>query len=1177
MRETPVKLSCAFADGIVVWHKDLGSDEYSAIQTDPSDLRRIILNTPDGVFSSLMIKAFSDERVTFKRFQAEISHGGSLQCWMPNVQDIVILLLQRELIFFDLNYGVSLGSVRLPNSKPNFARLIGGFGHKTGGKHLYMRGLDVLLCYHVDGSVSTWKRDEKDLKYTMISFYELLNTKCLNLSGVSSDIAARMPFEFLIATAGPRHVNVDDALVDVHKRPWFPSQIQIIGLPSNGSLWKWELNASSEIPILKSLHEGASGNVCSIDVSLEQDHNSQLIAVGTEDGSVCVYTVLKGTGSSLVLSMKKKFASNFGSAVCGVKWLGRTGRLVMYASSEESISTTDKSIFHKNIVSVVDTLNGQVKVMKQASEAGKIIGMRVSPSGAYVLLLSSGIPSEIWSALVSDGPTRLRQIELDFTSVEWLPPGFGIGAQDTPNRSLPPDLMHASHSQGFESLDMLPEEMLSFSLSDARLGILLVKGRKIQDTRPMMPTWAPLVNGEFQVKSAAAARNFVFFGGNDGTLARWDTRSGETVAVETGCTKIVCIRVMDCGDDGIRLALLSASRTFAVLSMTDGGKFKSSRVTWVSGYSRVGYVTDLAWIWSSDRDGKLVPMLVLQLAEGGICLMSFSRSLPKIELNNAFTPYPCCLTLPVALRSVLLAMIQGGLSLQTMHQAILPWDNDDFDSSIEDILWKYLPHACLQNVLESKSRKQSFDGEGLEAISASDHIGDDLPKGSLAELLKSRVHLEDDSNSASPLYPRNSRNSTDKAAYQLGYRSSAQSGTIGEVTETLKSIRGSVKDIAVAGKEKVQKTLGQKEISSPPHSLNQHLVVQSPLSSKNHASLHGRMHVSLNGLTDVIAIASEMQGLSSIPLSNLEQSFMSFYENNDVGSKVAYRMALAARMQWNDEEEQFWMDVHDHLEGSVPNEIPLDGTSTVTSSLVWSTHTAVNLLAELSRWHSKIASSELQESETLVESSVIEHICLGDIEAAVSILLASPPGISKRFYRDALCSLGMAYACATERLQIPGNELATSLFVQAARVIAINAATAGDSLVSVPLLYSTSKYSQVVDILQQNQMWLCSASLAATKLSEVEMREPIVKLAQHLAKRQGMVWKALGILIGSRQYSEAIDMMMECRMVDRAAALVDILQEYPSTTAIPDETKQRVSEAFAHAINSHLDTMFHFS
>eukprot|EP00889_Picochlorum_renovo_P007290 jgi/Picre1/34320/NNA_001793.t1 len=94
-----------------------------------------------------------------------------------------------------------------------------------------------------------------------------------------------------------------------------------------------------------------------------------------------------------------------------------------------------------------------------------------------------------------------------------------------------------------------------------------------------------------------------------------------------------------------------------------------------------------------------------------------------------------------------------------------------------------------------------------------------MPRGSLAELLKSRANLGEDSNPGSPLYPANTRNSTDKAAYELGYRTTA-AGSMGEVSQTLHSIKGSVKDIAVAGKEKVQKSLGQRESSSstPPYS-----------------------------------------------------------------------------------------------------------------------------------------------------------------------------------------------------------------------------------------------------------------------------------------------------------------------------------------------------------------------
>jgi len=84
------------ADGNVVWQKDLGSDAYCDIQTNPSDARHLILNTKDGVFSSLFLNSFHADQATFKRFEAEISPGGSLHCWMPGAHDMVVLLLQRE-------------------------------------------------------------------------------------------------------------------------------------------------------------------------------------------------------------------------------------------------------------------------------------------------------------------------------------------------------------------------------------------------------------------------------------------------------------------------------------------------------------------------------------------------------------------------------------------------------------------------------------------------------------------------------------------------------------------------------------------------------------------------------------------------------------------------------------------------------------------------------------------------------------------------------------------------------------------------------------------------------------------------------------------------------------------------------------------------------------------------
>jgi hypothetical protein len=119
------------------------------------------------------------------------------------------------------------------------------------------------------------------------------------------------------------------------------------------------------------------------------------------------------------------------------------------------------------------------------------------------------------------------------------------------------------------------------------------------------------------------------------------------------------------------------------------------------------------------------------------------------------------------------------------------------------------------------------------------------------------------------------------------------------------------------------------------------------------------------------------------------------------------------------------------------------------------------------------------------EKRVLEYVALGDFQTAVGFLLASPPDRTTRYYRDALCTLGMAFACGLQHSGLlltttgsggaaPGSQAgaqpaasapaggaedsaARSLFVQAAKVITANAAAVGDTLLGVPLLCSTGK------------------------------------------------------------------------------------------------------------------------
>ncbi len=122
---------------------------------------------------------------------------------------------------------------------------------------------------------------------------------------------------------------------------------------------------------------------------------------------------------------------------------------------------------------------------------------------------------------------------------------------------------------------------------------------------------------------------------------------------------------------------------------------------------------------------------------------------------------------------------------------------------------------------------------------------------------------------------------------------------------------------------------------------------------------------------------------------------------------------------------------------------------------------------------------------------MLRYVALGDYHTAVGFLLASGPESTARYYRNALCTLAMSFACGTQQAQPAGggagaaapivrgpggdggaaaaaaganvtlgtieDATARTLFSQAAKVITANVASVGDSLLGVPLLCSTGQ------------------------------------------------------------------------------------------------------------------------
>ena len=95
---------------------------------------------------------------------------------------------------------------------------------------------------------------------------------------------------------------------------------------------------------------------------------------------------------------------------------------------------------------------------------------------------------------------------------------------------------------------------------------------------------------------------------------------------------------------------------------------------------------------------------------------------------------------------------------------------------------------------------------------------------------------------------------------------------------------------------------------------------------------------------------------------------------------------------------------------------------------------------------------------------------MGDYEAAVTLLLASPPG-SATFYVDALRAVALSAAVS------PAMQDLT------VKVVAANMVQAPEPLAGIHLLCAVGRYQEACSQLQDGGRWVDACTLAATHLS----------------------------------------------------------------------------------------------
>ncbi|KAA6419923.1 MAG: hypothetical protein FRX49_10113 [Trebouxia sp. A1-2] len=164
--------------GSVLWRKDFGAEHaLTSIKVDPTDWRHMCLCGAKGSIIVLRLVNLGRDKVEQQTYKVDMSSskpGDTLRCCFSATRDLLYVLLPREVVVFDLEFGQPAASSSLPGSRPPFRDILGCFGHQAIGKDVTQGGIDLLYCSHQEGSLSVWKRQPGQLNYTIMTIHKLV-------------------------------------------------------------------------------------------------------------------------------------------------------------------------------------------------------------------------------------------------------------------------------------------------------------------------------------------------------------------------------------------------------------------------------------------------------------------------------------------------------------------------------------------------------------------------------------------------------------------------------------------------------------------------------------------------------------------------------------------------------------------------------------------------------------------------------------------------------------------------------------------------------------------------------------------------------------------------------------------------------------------------------------------
>ncbi|KAK3155963.1 hypothetical protein QOZ80_2AG0101060 [Eleusine coracana subsp. coracana] len=187
-------------------------------------------------------------------------------------------------------------------------------------------------------------------------------------------------------------------------------------------------------------------------------------------------------------------------------------------------------------------------------------------------------------------------------------------------------------------------------------------------------------------------------------------------------------------------------------------------------------------------------------------------------------------------------------------------------------------------------------------------------------------------------------------------------------------------------------------------------------------------------------------------------------------------------------------------------------------------------------WHDKL------DGEEALQKRVHELVSLGNLEAAVSLLLSTPPEGSN-FYPNAL------------RAVVLSSAVSQSLHELAVKVVAANMVRTDKSLSGTHLLCAVGRYQEACSQLQDAGCWNDAATLAASHLHGSDYARVLQRWADYVLCGEHNMWRALILYVAAGALPEALDTLRKNQRPDTAAMFLLACHEiYSQITAESEPT-----------------------